>query len=64
MIEIKDWYKSKTVWFSVLTTLAGLLIMLSEYFAVGDFSLPALFLMLAGVVNLVLRIWFTDSPVA
>lgn len=57
------WYKSKTVWFNIITTLVAALTFLPT---VSDLlpaeALPYL-LGFVGVLNVILRVWFTDSAV-
>lgn len=61
---MQPWYTSKTVIFNALTTLAAILSFLPTVSnLIPAQALPYL-LAGVGVVNIVLRIWFTDSPVS
>ena len=53
----KRWYKSKTVVVNLVTFMAALFAILAQ----GDFFDPKLMLMLSAIVNLVLRVWFTNT---
>jgi hypothetical protein len=59
-VQTKKWYESKTVWLNVITTAVGILTLLSE-------SLPeeytAVILTIIGALNVVLRVWFTNTAV-
>lgn len=63
----KSWYKSKTVWFGVLTTLIGI----AGAFGFGEYLpdeaiaevISTVVLVVVGVMNFVLRMWFTDKPI-
>lgn len=58
-INSKKWYESKTVLFNILTTI----IMIASF--VGDVheSVKAVTIMIVGIGNIVLRIWFTEMKV-
>lgn len=56
----KPFYFSKTVWLNVITTIIGALTLFpgkvpTEY--------EPYILLAVGILNVVLRVWFTDSPV-
>lgn len=57
----KPFYFSKTVWLNVITTIIGALALLPG-------TIPAEYepyvLLAVGVLNVVLRVWFTDQPIA
>lgn len=58
---MKKWYASKTFWFNLL----ALLVALASAFGFADFNPgPEVLVIASGiaaVVNLVLRLWFTDT---
>ena len=56
---MKKWYSSKTVWFNLLTTLVLVAQLVGEQF---QEYLPVTVL-IAGLGNILLRVWFTDSEV-
>lgn len=58
---MKPWYLSKIVWVNVVATLAALyeLFAASPIFPQG--VLPY-FLLVVGVLNAILRVWFTSQP--
>ena len=63
----KSWYKSRTVWFAVLTVLIGI----AGAFGFGEFVpdastveiIQTVILVVVGGVNIVLRYFFTDKPI-
>jgi hypothetical protein len=58
----KKWWASKTVWFNVITLILGVL-----GAVLGVVSTQAWVIGLTAVIALgngVLRIWFTDTPIA
>lgn len=57
------WYLSKTVIFNALTTLAAVLSFLPTVSNLIPAEAIPLLLGAVGVVNIILRIWFTDSAV-
>lgn len=61
---MKLWYQSKTVWLNIISILIYLLTTLSTNPAL-QFSTKTvtLFGVLLGVLNLILRIYFTDTPI-
>lgn len=58
---MKKWYESKVVWLNVVATLAAILDAVRvlnispEYMAIGA--------SVVAVLNVVIRIWFTDVPI-
>lgn len=56
----KLWYESKTVLFNILTTI----VMVASF--IGDVhpNISAVTVMIAGIGNVILRVWFTKSEVA
>lgn len=60
---MQPWYLSKTVIFNALTTLAAILSFLPTVSnLIPPEAIPAL-LGLVGIVNIIIRIWFTDNAV-
>ena len=57
---MKAWYVSKIVWVNVITTLVSVLTLLSEGALLPAEAIPWV-LFAVGVLNLALRIWFTDT---
>lgn len=57
----KPWYKSKTVWLNIFTLLLGLATVISKIvpapvaWGITMLAMP--------VLNLILRIWFTNVPI-
>jgi hypothetical protein len=57
------WYKSKIVWLGVITTVAGILPLVSSLLsqtAIAPADFVALF---SGVLTVILRVWFMQGPV-
>lgn len=57
---MKAWYESKTIWFNIFSTLAGSLVVVSE---VMPEPIKVYVIVALGVVNVVLRVWFTNEPI-
>ena len=57
--KAKLWYESKTVLFNILTTI----VMVASF--VGDVheSVSAVTVMVAGIGNIILRVWLTDTAI-
>jgi len=53
----KNWWKSKTLWFNVVTTLALGLELLTDVPVLN----PEALVLVGGLVNVVLRVWFTNT---
>lgn len=66
-METKPWYASKTVWLNVFSTLFAVaaLFMAGGQFA-GVFSETVVLIMsiVIAVLNIILRIWFTNTTVS
>ena len=58
---MKMWYQSKLVWLGVIQFLIGALGLAGEFLQKGDYSPFAVTVLFAGVLTVVLRIWFTDA---
>jgi hypothetical protein len=58
---MKKWYQSKTVWFNLLT---GLLTSLGLAQGVVPPEAIPYIATLSGIVNVILRVWFTDTKIA
>ena len=61
---MKKWYKSKTVWLGVITTLIGALGLVSDLLGKPTISSQDITLLLSGILGVVLRVWFTTEPIA
>ena len=62
-MDSKPWYESKIVWAMALQSLISILLLAQEWYAKGDFSVPACIGLAVGILVIVLRIWFTDQPI-
>jgi hypothetical protein len=60
----KKWYQSKGVWLGILTTLSAVLLSLADLVAKGTLTAADIILFASGVVQIIIRIWFTEVPVA
>jgi len=67
MINTKPWYKSKIVWAGVVVTLLGIFPLVNIFVravAPQVVSLTeAIIALVAGILTVIWRIWFTDSQV-
>lgn len=60
---MQPWYTSRTVWFNAITSLVGILTLIPQVAGVIPDEYLKYILLAVGALNVVLRIWFTDSPV-
>lgn len=60
---MKAWYQSKVVWVGVISTLLGVLQLFAEWYDKGDFSVSGVVALVIGVLVIILRVWFTDTPI-
>lgn len=60
---MKSWYQSKLVWLGVIQTLIGSLGLVATYLADGVYTPEKFVLLASGILTVILRVWFTDSPV-
>jgi len=63
----KMWYESKVVWLNVVLTLIGALTVISDYLSKAPtlaLSVPGGLMVAIGILGVILRVWFTDQPVA
>ena len=58
----KYFFLSKTVWLNLVTMVVAFLTLLQDNPIVPIAAQPYV-LLVVGVLNLVLRIWFTDTPI-
>ena len=59
----KKWYESKLVWLGVIQTLIGILGLVATFLEAGNFTAPAVVMLVIGALTVVLRVWFTDVPI-
>ena len=57
------WYESKIVWLGIITTLLGALEVVRQYIAVTPLSADSVILIVSGILAVILRVWFTSTPV-
>jgi len=61
---MKPWYLSKLVWQNVFLTLMGALISVAAFVAANPvITVAGVLTTVAGVIGIILRVWFTDVPV-
>lgn len=64
---MKQWYESKTVWFNIIAAILGVLPVIGAYIKVispdAATITDATIVFLAGIGNVILRIYFTDTPI-
>jgi len=58
----KMWYESKTVWFNIIMTLILVASFVTTVSGLPEWVVPVS-MIVQGVGNIVLRVWFTDSTV-
>jgi hypothetical protein len=57
---MKDWWQSKTVWLNIAAMLMALLALPQATSIVS----PQTIITIQSVINIVLRIWFSNTPVS
>lgn len=63
----KNWYKSKTVYMNVILSLMGIATLIVDTLEQGNnqiIGVSGWVLLFYGVLGVILRIWFTDTPIA
>lgn len=58
----KPWYASKIVWVNVVTTIALVVEVLTQGQLIPAVAIPYIVAAVA-VLNIMLRVWFTDQPI-
>jgi uncharacterized membrane protein len=58
----KKWYQSKTLWFNIITLVIGVLAAVLGIVETKEWVIAITAVIALG--NGVLRIWFTDTPIA
>ena len=62
MVDPKAWYTSKVVWLGVITTLLGVIPIATDLASQTAITPAAIGTALTGVLMVIVRIWFTDTP--
>jgi len=62
MNGIKNWYESKVVWVNAITTLIAVMSLFADQEMLSG-DAKAYVLLAVGVLNVVLRVWFTDTVI-
>lgn len=62
MADEKAWYTSKLFWLGVLTTVLGVVPIVTELASQTSVTPAAVGTAVTGVVMVIVRIWFTDAP--
>lgn len=64
-METKKWWQSKTVWLGVASTLSGIFALSAEFLQEGKLDSPAGWMLFGvGVMAVIIRVWFTDTPIS
>ena len=59
----KSLLESKTFWLNLIATAVAVLQLLPALIEGGDFSVPVLITLAVAVLNIVLRVWFTNKAI-
>jgi len=59
---MKKWYASKTLWFNVITFVLGVLAM-TEFNDIAPTNWAKYLLLITAIGNLILRMFFTTTPI-
>ena len=62
-MEVKNWYQSKVVWVNVISALLMVFDLLVKQPFIPTSYLPYI-AFAVGVLNVILRVWFTDSGIS
>jgi len=62
-MEGKEFWKSKLFWLGIIQTLIAVLGLIADWLEAGNYTEPSVIMLVSGILTIVLRIWFTDSPV-
>lgn len=57
----KKWYSSKTLWLNLITAALAIIMLASTSPSLEQYS--EAFLFISGVLNIILRVFFTNQPV-
>lgn len=61
---MKAWYQSKMVWLGVIQTIIGILLIVQDFIASGKaFDIAGIVMIVIGALQVILRIWFTDTAI-
>ena len=60
----KPWYTSKLIWLGVVTTLVGSLDLVARLLQQVQVTPSDIVLLASGILTVVLRVWFTEQPIA
>jgi uncharacterized membrane protein len=62
-VETKKWFQSKTFWVGVLEVVIGMLGLVAQFLEGGNFAVPGIVALVAGILTIVMR-RLTDTPMA
>jgi len=62
MTGSKLWYQSKVFWLGVITTLLGIIPIVTELASQTAVTPAALGTAATGILIVIVRVWFTDQP--
>lgn len=60
---VKSWFTSKVVWLGIITTLLGVIPIVTELASQTALTPTAVGTAATGILIVIMRIWFTDQPV-
>lgn len=60
----KKWYQSKLVWLGVVQTLIGAGQLVADLLKQSAITPTDITLLATGILTVILRVWFTEVPVA
>lgn len=63
-METKPWYKSKVIWFNVITTIIALATELSNATDITTESMLKIYAAVMTVGNIILRVFLTEKPIS
>ena len=60
---MKPWYQSKSIWLAIIQTLLGILALVATFLEIASFTAPAIVMLVMAALQVVIRVWFTDTQI-
>lgn len=64
-VKTKKWFESRMFWMNLIITLIGIVTLFEDALNRNpQLTISGIMLLIVGALNIILRIWFTDTPIA
>lgn len=63
-VEPKPWYKSKIVWLGIITTLLGVVPVVTQLANAYGVNAAEVGTAIIGILTVIIRVWFTDAAIS